>query len=357
MTPNPPLGVLLHAIGGFAAGSFYAPLKKVRRWAWESSWLVMGLAAWLITPWVVASWTTPRLTDVLRTSEPESLAIVFLFGMLWGVGGLTFGLTMRYLGIGLGMAVALGFCAIVGTLEPPIRNGDLLEKVSTPGGGVILAGLLICVAGISICGLAGACKERETRGDRSTDATTEFSLGKGLAIATLSGILSACFAIGLDHGKPIAELSRTLGTPDLYVNNAVLVVILLGGLVTNLTWCLLLNFQNRTFADYVSGSVRSQVANYAWSLLGGSIWYCQFLFYGMGQTKIGRKFEFSSWTLHMAFIIVFSSLWGLYFHEWSGTSRRTKGMVWFGILTLITATIVIGFGNWLGTPAPAAATH
>jgi L-rhamnose-H+ transport protein len=356
MTPNPLHGVLLHAIGGFAAGSFYAPLKNVRRWAWESFWLVMGMAAWLAAPWIVAWITIPNLFDVLHGSPGKPFGLAILFGMLWGLGNLTFGLSVRYLGMALGYAVALGFCMTFGTLVPPIFNGifgseeDWLKLVklfsSTPGL-TILAGVVVCLAGITLCGLAGIRKEAELTDNQKRQSVAEFALGKGFAVATMSGILSACFAFGLEWGEPIAEVAVDHGAQKLYSNNAVLVVILIGGFFSNVVWCLYLNIRNRTFGDYVRGPAGSQLRNYLLSAAGGVVWYCQFFFYGMGTTRLGEQYDFSSWSIHMAFIIVFSNLWGLYFREWRGTGWRTKTLVWAGILTLIGSTIVIGYGNYL----------
>ena len=356
MTTNPALGVLLHAIGGLAAGSFYAPLKKVERWAWESFWLVMGIAAWIVAPWFVAWLTTPRLIDVLSDSPSGAIGWCVLFGLLWGVGGLTFGLTMRYLGIALGMTVALGFCMTFGTLVPPIYNGlvggeqewaKLTALFATPAGVTILAGVSVCLSGIGLCGWAGVAKESELTEEEKKAAVSEFSLGKGFLVASISGILSACFAFGLSAGAPIADLSSEYGTTALYCNNAVLVVILLGGFATNAIWCLILNARNHSFKDYVNGPPSRQLLNYVLSTLGGVIWYGQFFFYGMGTTKLGEKYDFSSWSIHMAFIIVFSNLWGIAFREWRGTSAKTRTLVWGGILTLILSTLVIGYGNYL----------
>ena len=355
--PNPFLGVLLHAIGGFAAGSFYAPLKKVERWAWESFWLVMGLAAWLAAPWLVAWLTTPRLGAVLSASR-DAWGLCILFGLLWGLGNLTFGLSVRYLGMALGYAVALGFCMVFGTLIPPIYNGlvgtredwaKLVALLTTMPGLTVLSGVCVCLVGIAMCGRAGMHKENELTDEQKRETVEEFALGKGFAVATVSGILSACFAFGLAAGKPIAALSQQMGTLPVMANNVVLVVILIGGLVSNAVWCLILNLRNGSFGDYVAGPLGQQIRNYGLSALGGVVWYCQFFFYGMGTTKLGPKYDFSSWSIHMAFIIVFSNAWGLYFHEWRGTSRRTRGLVWTGILTLIASTTIIGCGNYLGS--------
>lgn len=372
------LGVLLHAVGGFAAGSFYAPLKKVTPWAWESLWLVMGLAAWLIAPWAVGFATTPDLIGVLAASPPSAWLGCLLFGLLWGIGNLGFGLSVRYLGMALGYSIALGSCMIFGTLMPPIANGQLSQIVSTHSGMMILAGVMMCLAGIALCGWAGARKEKELQfeaplpkartsgspaagdqGDTSSpsDATTqaagEFSIGRGFLVATMAGILSACFAFGLAAGKPIANQAIANGTPEIFSNNAVLVVILVGGLTSNAAWCLYLNTRNKTFGDYIgtrAGSTATrQVSNYALSLLAGAIWYCQFFFYGMGTTKLGEEYDFSSWTIHMSFIIVFSNIWGIVFREWKGTSNTTQAFVWAGLLTLIGSTALIGYGNSLAS--------
>lgn len=347
MGPNPFLGVFLHAIGGLAAGSFYVPLKSVQRWAWESLWLVMGLAAWLVAPWIVAWVTTPSLFEVLASTSTRVWLPTILFGALWGLGNLTFGLSVRYLGMALGYAIALGFCMIFGTLVPPLFQGEMGTIVSTTSGLIILAGVATCLAGIGLCGWAGMCKESELTDAQKKESVAEFALGKGFAVATMAGILSACFAFGLAAGKPIAEISIKTGTLPLYSNNAVLVVILLGGFLSNATWCLILNVRNSSFGDYFSGPAKRQIRNYLLSSVGGAIWFGQFFFYGMGTTKLGERFDFSSWSIHMAFIIVFSNVWGIAFHEWHGTSRRTRLMVWIGLLTLIGSTIVIGYGNYL----------
>lgn len=358
MTPNPALGVLLHAIGGFAAGSFYAPLKKVRGWAWESSWLVMGIGAWVISPWAMAYITTPRLGEVIA----ESLATLapaaiwsFVFGLLWGVGSLTFGLSVRYLGMALGYALALGFCAVFGTVVPPVyeglvlgNNAKLNNLVATPSGWIVLGGIGVCALGIAICGWAGKRKEREMEdGGQQAGFKNGYSFGKGLAVAFMAGLLSACFSFGLAAGAPIAELSVAKQTNPLYSNNAVLLFILAGGLITNCSYCLFLNARNRTFGDYAPATGAHWGANTALALLSGVIWYNQFFFYGMGTTKLGKEFDFSSWTLHMAFIIIFSNLWGIaVFKEWTGARLSTRRLAWLGIAVLIASTVVVGYGNY-----------
>ena len=347
--PSPFIGVVLHAIGGLAAASFYAPLKFIHRWPWESFYLAMGVFAWLGTPWLFASATTPELASVVLGAPAGTLALTFFFGLLWGVGAVTFGLSMRYLGMALGMSVVLGFCALFGTLVPPIVAGEIGAIAASIDGRVVLGGVAVCALGIAVSGYAGVRKEREMptgvqEGDPSGD--DEFSLGRGLIVAFISGLMSACFAFGLQTGAPIAERAVAAGANPLFQNNSVLCVILAGGFITNTLWCLFLNQRNRSFGSYRSATAKQTTFILLLCALAGVVWYFQFFFYGMGATKLG-EYDFSSWSLHMAFIIVCGNLWGLGFREWKGVSGKTLAIVWCGILVLLVSTAIIGWGNSL----------
>lgn len=334
------LGVIFHAIGGFGAGSFYIPFKQVRQWSWESSWFILGLSAWLIVPFVTAWFTIPDLWQVLTQADSSSQGWTYFFGLLWGIGGLTFGLSMRYLGVSLGMTIALGLCTAFGTLIPPIFNGTFKQLLQTETGIITLWGILICLIGIAVVGYAGAQKEKETE----TAADDEFDLTKGLVVATLSGLLSACFAFGLEAGAPIAQLALASGASDLFQNNAVLVWILWGGMTTNGIYCLYLNRKNRTAADYTNPKT-PLTKNYIWAALGGLTWYLQFFFYGMGTTYLGESLEFASWSIHMAFIIFFSNLWGIIYKEWVGASRKTMWILALGLTIVMVSILMIGLAN------------
>ena len=346
MNPSPFLGVLLHALGGLAAGSFYIPYKKVRGWAWESYWLVGGFFSWIIAPWVIAYATCPDVIGVLAAAPHKAILWSYLFGILWGIGGLTFGLSMRYLGMSLGYALALGFCAAFGTIIPPIFHGEFGDMVAKASGDVTLLGVLVCLAGIAVCGRAGVAKERELSADQKQAVMPEFNFTKGLWVAIFAGIMSACMAFAIQAGKPIAELAVQHGAPDLFKNTPAFIIILAGGFTTNFLWCVTLNIRNKTGGDYLRAPDASMLLNYIFSGLAGVTWYCQFFFYGMGTTRMG-KYDFSSWTIHMAFIIVFSNLWGIYFREWKGSSKRTHITVFAGIAVLVLSTVVVGLGNYL----------
>lgn len=351
MVPNPFLGVFLHGLGGLAAGSFYIPFKKVRNWAWESYWLVGGFFSWIVAPWVVAFIVCPDPVGILRSAPTSSLIWTYVFGVLWGIGGLTFGLSMRYLGMSLGYALALGFCAVFGTIVPPIFQGTFGDLLSKTSGLWVLCGVVVCLAGVAICGRAGGLKERELSADQKKASITEFNFAKGIWVAVFAGVMSACMAFALAAGKPIAALAVDAGTPGMWQITPVYIVAFAGGFTTNCIWCLSLTRRNKSGGDYVRAKGAPLAVNYLFSALAGITWYLQFMFYGMGTTRMGQ-YDFSSWTIHMAFIIVFSNLWGLAFHEWKGTSRRAHSLVLAGIAVLVVSTLVVGYGNYLAAAGP-----
>lgn len=355
MTPNPALGVLFHWIGGFSSASFYVPYKRIRLWSWEVFWLAGGLFSWLLAPWLFASLRTENLLGVLSAAPRTTLMWCWFWGAMWGFGGLTFGLTMRYLGLSLGMAVALGLTTAIGTLGPPIFHGTIGEIARSTSGQLTLLGIVVTLVGIVVVARAGSAKAREVP---SGEAVAEFDLRKGLAIAAFSGVMSGCFAWGLDAGQPIRDLTLAAGTDPLSQGLPVLCVVLLGGLTTNAVWCAYLIVRNRSFGQFFGAAAASGtggsdgpvrvplLANWLLAALGGTLWYGQFFFYTMGESQMGR-YGFSSWTLHMASIILFSTLWGFALREWLGTSARTRRLVWGGIGLLIGATVIIGGGNML----------
>lgn len=357
---NPLLGVLFHWLGGLAAGSFYAPYRQVRQWSWETYWLVGGLFSWLVAPWVFALLLVPETLSVLQAADLPKLFWPWFFGVLWGIGGLTFGLTMRYLGMSLGMAVALGYCAAFGTLVPPVFKGTFAAEVlGTRSGLTVLAGIAICVLGIAVAGMAGMSKERELPAAEKAAAVREFNFRKGLIVATISGVMSSCFAFGLAAGDPLKAIAADKGTAPLWQGLPVLIVVMAGGFTTNFIWCLILHLRNRSGREYFSATPREPgqspvplLRNWFFCALAGVVWYFQFFFYSMGESQMG-KYGFSSWTMHMASIIIFSTLWGIALKEWKGTSGRTRALLAGGLALLIFSTVIVGYGNFLGGSAPA----
>ncbi len=377
--PNPFLGVLFHWLGGLASASNFIPFRGIKRWSWEIYWIIQGVAAWLVAPLLIASIFVPHVFSLLHAAPASSLGYAVFWGCLWGVGGLTFGLAIRYLGIGLGYAIALGFCTAFGTLIPPVYHRQMGTILHERSGQVILLGVLMCLVAIAVSGAAGYSKEAEISAEQKAEAgERDFSFVKGLAVAVFAGIMSSFFAVGLDAGKPLAELTRLRllaeGRADLWQNLPVLIVVLWGGFATNLVWSAVLIARNRSVAQFAGApgdnplgtaattgdtlidvdprELTQRIApgvllrNYVLAALAGIIWYFQFFFYSMGTTKMG-KYDFSSWTLHMASIIIFATLWGIALREWKGTSLRTRILVGCGLFLLVGSTVVVGYGSYL----------
>jgi L-rhamnose-H+ transport protein len=280
--------------------------------------------------------------------------------MMWGCGTLTFGMTMRYLGMSLGMAVALGYCTVFGTIMPPIFRGEFGSKVlGTTSGVVILLGVGVCILGIVSAALAGLSKEREMSEDAKKAAIKEFNFIKGLLVATFSGIMSAGMSYGLAAAAPIGEISLAHGTDKIWTELPRLCVILAGGFVSNLIWCGFLFWKNGTGNQFYvprienssdtapTGRYTPMSGNYILCAIAGTTWYFQFFFYSMGETKMG-VYQFASWPLHMASIMIFSSLWGIVLLEWKGSSAYTKAVLGLTLTTLIFSTIEKGFGTQIG---------
>jgi len=346
------LGVIFHFIGGFASGSFYIPFKKVNGWSWESYWIVGGIFSWLIVPPLAAWLTLPGFSEIISATSSDVILWTILFGVLWGIGGLTYGLGVRYLGMSLGNSVVLGFCSAFGALVPSIYYNlspaegktSFTDMITSTWGQIVLLGVIVCLLGIYICGRAGMLKERELSEAEKKKSIAEFNLTKGLLVAIASGILSSCFNFGIEAGKPMAEMAVANGLNSLYQNNVTYVVLLWGGLSTNFIWCMILNFRNKTFSDYTNKAT-PLVNNYFFSALAGTTWFLQFFFYGMGESKLGNGA--SSWILHMAFIIIIANIWGIILKEWKVVSKKTKTTITVGIATIILSVLIVGLGNSL----------
>lgn len=375
------LGVIFHFVGGFASGSFYMPYKKVKGWSWESFWIVGGLFSWLIVPPLAAYLTIPGFMDIIRASSSDVLGTTFLMGLLWGIGGLTYGLGVRYLGVSLGSSIILGLCSVFGALVPAVfyyfnpKDGKdtIADLFGTQWGLTVMGGLLLCVIGIIICGKAGGMKDKDlmkneelhkdseaigAHGEKLTkklhiDASgSEFLLVKGLILAIISGVLSACFSFGIEAGSSMGNTANEIwkaANPAeagefLYRNNVIFVVILWGGLTTNFIWCMILNARNKSFGDYTNKK-SPLIKNYLLCALGGTMWFLQFFFYGMGESKMGNGA--SSWILHMSFIILVANTWGIVLKEWKGVSAKTRTTIIIGIATIIASVIIVGIGNSL----------
>lgn len=340
------LGIIFHSIGGFSSASFYVPYSQVKQWAWGTYWIVMGFVAWMVLPTIGGFITTPDIVSILKNSATSSSALTFFFGFLWGFGGLFAGLGLRYLGLSLGQSISLGVSAIVGTVIPAIMEDKLLMLFTTVPGAIILAGFVVCIIGIALCGYAGMLKDRLLPAEEKKQSVKEFSATKGFTMAILGGIFSACMAFAIHAGAPIAQAATSAGTSAVFVNIPIFVFALAGGFTSNLLYYLFTSFRKNARNDYFLKDRSVLRKNFFLALLSGLMWYGQFFFYGMGSTKMG-VYDFASWSIHMSSIILFSNLWGIVLKEWKSVDKKTWYVLGAGIVCLFISVVLIGMGNSL----------
>lgn len=336
------LALLIIAIGSLGQSSSYVPINKIHQWSWETFWLTQGLFAWLILPLLGALLGCPKGTTLLQLYAQPGTPLIITYGILWGIGGLTFGLSMRYLGVALGQSIALGTCSAFGTLLPPLLAGTNLLKGQGP---LLLTGVALTIAGIAIIGYAGSLRSQSMTPEQRHAAVKDYALTKGLIVALLCGIMSACFALGLNAGNNIKQAALNAGVNPLYAGLPVVALITLGGLLTNAAYCLQQNLKHHTFHDYTHTQLWAH--NIPLCALAGLLWYSQFFGLETAKSLLTNQPTLLafSWSILMALNVTFSNLWGLILKEWKGTSKRTITTLLIGLLTLIASILIVSIAQ------------
>jgi L-rhamnose-H+ transport protein len=337
-------GIIIIAIGSFGQSSSYVPINKVKNWSWESFWLTQGVFAWLIFPLLGALLAVPSghsLGEILRSGDGAAWKALG-FGVLWGVGGLTFGLSMRYLGVALGQSIALGTCSAFGTIIPAIMAGTNLFQGK---GLVLLIAVCIAIAGIATIGYAGSLRAKNMTEEQKRAAIKDFALGKGLLVALLAGVMSACFSLGLEAGKPLADAASLMGAKKLFVTLPATLMVTLGGFMTNALYCIFQNIKNKTLKDYYKVPGKIILNNLLFCCLAGVLWYSQFFGLAIGKSFFteGSIIMIFSWSILMSLNVTFSNVWGIILKEWKGVSKTTMTVLIIGLIVLIFSTFVINF--------------
>lgn len=337
---NTIIGLIIIAIGSMGQSSSYVPINKIKDWSWENFWLMQGVFAWIVFPLLGALMANsfPELMQIYGANSGAVLATVG-YGILWGIGGLTFGLSMRFLGIALGQSVALGTCAAFGTLIPAVLSGtDLLS----PKGLILLLAVAVTLVGIALVGYAGSLRSKNMSEEERKKAIKDFALKKGLLIALLSGVMSACFSLGLNAGIPVKEATIAMGAPELFAQNPVTLLVTLGGFFTNLVYCLYMNAKNKTGGEIKNSSKSVLINNLLFCALAGLLWYSQFFGLGMGQSFFDPDSVMMafSWSILMSLNVVFSNVWGIILKEWVGAGKKAVFFLAIGMATLIFALII-----------------
>ncbi len=328
------IGLLIIALGSFGQSSSYVPINRVREWSWENFWMVQGIFAWLLFPLLGALIAVPEGSSLFALLGQGGALRAIVYGALWGVGGLTFGLSMRYLGVALGQSISLGTCSAFGTLLPALFAGtDLLHGP----GFILLIGVAITLAGIAVIGYAGSLRAATMSEEEKRAAIRDFALTKGLVVALLAGVMSACFALGLDAGAPIKAAAAAQGVDPLFAGLPVILLVTTGGFVTNAAYCLYQNVRNHTAGEYLRVSRSTLANNLLFCALAGVLWYSQFFGLETGKSFLAGSPVLTafSWSILMSLNVLFSNLWGILLKEWKGSSTRTLTTLAAGLVLLL----------------------
>jgi L-rhamnose-H+ transport protein len=351
ITPSPLLGVGLHAVGAGLSANCYTPQKYVKRWSWETYWLVQASWCWLLWPILGALFTIPELGQVLAEAPKDRMLMSFLMGVAYGIGGMAFNFSIRYIGFSLTYSVAVGLSSILGTLGPPLVHGQIHGILSRTGSSWVLTGVMAGAAGIAICGAAGHSKERDL--DARQGSHAGFALGKGLLLSLLAGLFSAVYGFALDAAIPIVDVAEQHGA-GIWKGNVAYIFANTGAFVTSLIYCIYLMRKNKSAGEFKrlcsAASGGSLPMNYFLAFLTGTLWYGQFFFYNLGHVRLGQDYAFSSWAIHMILLVLISNVVAIIFREWKGCGGRTKTTIGFGLAVLCAAILLLTYGNYLGAP-------
>lgn len=337
---NTIIGLLIIAVGSMGQSSSYVPINKIKEWSWENFWLVQGVFAWLLFPLLGALISnSPAELIGIYTIHPAAALKAIGYGVLWGVGGLTFGLSMRYLGIALGQSVALGTCAAFGTVIPAVLAGT---DLFSPKGLILLLAVAVTLVGIALVGYAGNLRSKNMSEEERRKAIKDFALKKGLLIALFAGVMSACFSLGLSAGVPVKEAALAAGAKELFAQNPVTLLVTVGGFITNLVYCLYMNRKNKTSGEIGRSSKAVLTNNILFCALAGLLWYSQFFGLGMGQSffEPDSVMMAFSWSILMALNVVFSNVWGVILKEWKGAGKRAVAYLALGMAVLIFSLVI-----------------
>jgi len=339
------LGILLIAIGAFSSGSFSVPFGKIKGWQWESYWMVFSIGAYVLFPLTTCLLFTPDFVQIIQSTSSSPNRTVFLLGAVYGVGNLSFGLSLRYLGLSLGYALSLGLMLAIGTLIPPMIDGRLQLMIQKSGGMLLIMGVVVACVGIALSAWSGILKDKSVSDAKKQESIGEFNLIKGIMAAVLVGITGSAMALGFEQGLPIAEMAARQGVDPLFTMMPVMLVLLSGTFVTTIVWCVYLGYKNKSLKDYsTAGSPKILSLNYLCGLLAGLLWFSQFILYGMGKSKMG-PFTFTSWGILMALTIVFATVWGLIRKEWKGAPTKVYVLMILSLVIIIVSSFMIGISG------------
>ncbi len=332
---------LLVITGGILQGSFVLPMKLTTGWKWENTWLVYSVSGLVVAPWVFAALTVPQPLEALVQSDPRALLAATVFGAGWGVGSVLFGLGVARVGASLAFAIILGMTSAIGALAPMLILHP--EDVFSPPGRMILLGMVIVLAGISMTAQAGRLKEIALKTEARGAGLGQAFL-PGLIICLLSGITSPMLNFSLTFGAEIAKRAQELGATGASANNAIWAPAVTAGALVNILYCLWLLARNRTAGLFLQAGGWNY---WPLTIAMGAMWMGGIAAYGMGAAKMGRLGPSLGWPLFMSTIIITANVWGAITKEWKGAGSKAVKWMIASLVVLFVAIAIFGYSSTL----------
>jgi len=338
-------GILLIALGAFASGSFAVPFGKIKGWSWETYWMVFSVGAYILFPLIACIIFAPGFIHIILSVPSSTLLAVFLLGAVYGVGNLSFGLALRYLGLSLGYSLSLGLMLAIGTLIPPAMDGRLQMMMQGKGGTMLIQGIIIASVGIALSAWSGILKDKTMSKAKKQESIGEFNLVKGAMAAVLVGFTGSAMSLGFEQGNIVTEMAANQGVDPLFAMMPLFIILFSGTFVTTIVWCVYLGIKNSSLKNY-GQAANSKVLtfNYLFGLLAGLLWFSQLIVYGMGKSKMG-PYTFTSWGILMALTIVCATIWGLIRREWRGAPVKIYVLMILSLLIIIASSFLIGISG------------
>lgn len=329
---NTTAGLALLIAAGIMNASFSLPMKFTRKWAWENTWLAWTVFALIILPAVIAFLTVPALGTVYSSAGSGIILAVAAFGAGWGIAQVLFGLALDLIGIALTFSIVLGLSAAMGSLIPLIELHR--DKLFSHAGIQVLTGVVLVIAGVAICAIAGRMREAA----QLQGGSTKRSYAKGLSIAIASGICASMMNFGVAFGGPLIRASLNSGTRPYWTINSIWLPLMLAGAVPNLLYCVYLLRKNRTASNF---SLPGTSTYWLLALLMACFWFGSTLIYGVASGKLGELGAVLGWPLFMSLIVIVASLLGVVTGEWKSAGPRPLRVQFFGVAVLVVAVVVL----------------
>lgn len=323
-------------MGGVFNGSFVAPMKRMTKWSWEASWLVYSTAGLLVTTWVAAWLTVPRLFEIYSYASKGAILSVAGYGFGWGVGSVLFGIGVSRMGLAVGYGLILGLIAPIGTFYPLLMLHP--ERLWTGQGRALMTGTLIVIAGIFLC--ARAARLRELVGVAPGSPAPKSSFAATLLICVLAGVFSPMLNFTFVFGEELQRKALEFGAAPSMASNAIWPLALTAGTLANAGYALLLLKRNRTWSH-----LRGPAGHWVWGVLMGVLCYASFLVYGHGATALGTLGGIVGWPLFMSMALITSNTLGALSGEWRNAPRAAWVYSLAGMGLLILAITIIARGG------------